>query len=176
MHTAFLLSERERFLHFVQRRIASREQAEDILQSAYMRALEHEAEPADGEQATQWFFRVLRNAIIDQYRRNASEQKALAAWMQYAATLPAPPEEPGRSCACLPHILDTLRPRYAELLRTVELGEQPLQQFAREHDLSPAAAGVLAHRARAALQKQVRHVCGSCAEDACLDCHCAPRG
>jgi len=69
-------------------------------------------------------------------------------------------------------VVENLKPEYAEVIRAVDLGEQPLTEFAREHGLSASNAGVRAHRARTALKKRLVEACGSCAEHGCLDCTC----
>ena len=168
-----ILAQRKQFLSFVQRRVPDVEIAEDILQAAYMRALQHEADFVVDESSVGWFYRVLRNAVIDYYRRRGSENRALESWGREMETAVGPSHEThDEVCACLGMVLDSIKPEYAEVLRAVDLGEQPLQSFAKERNISASNAGVRAHRARAALRKQLIKTCGSCAEHACLDCNC----
>ena len=168
-----ILNHRKIFLGFVERRIADRAVAEDILQAAYMRALEHEGDLRRNESVVGWFYRVLRNAVIDYYRRRGTEEKALESWSrELESAVAAPPEIQNEICACIGRVLDSIRPDYADLIRAVDLGEQPLQHFARDKSISATNAGVRAHRARAALRKQLVATCGSCAEHACVDCTC----
>jgi RNA polymerase sigma factor (sigma-70 family) len=168
-----ILDHRKLFLGFVRRRVPEPEIAEDILQAAYMRALQHEGELKHSESVVGWFYRVLRNAVIDYYRRRNSEDKALEAWGRELETAVMPSHETrDEVCACLAGVLDTIKSDYAELIRAVDLGEQPLQNFARERNISASNAGVRAHRARIALRKQLIKTCGSCAEHACVDCTC----
>ena len=168
-----LLDHRSQFLGFVRRRVESPALAEDILQSAYIRALESQSQPDNDESTVAWFYRILRNAVIDHYRRRQTESKALAtlAHELESATSPAP-ELKNVVCACLTQVLDQITPSYAELLRAVDLNEQPLNDFARQQNLTATNAGVRAHRARAALRKQLLLTCGSCAKHACVDCTC----
>ena len=168
-----LLEHRNQFLGFVQRRVPDAATAEDILQAAYMRALQHEGELQAQESVVGWFYRVLRNAVIDRYRRRATEDKALEAWGREMETRTAPsPEARDEVCACLTRVMDAIRPEYAELLRAVDLGEQRLSDFAEENSISAGNAAVRAHRARAALRKQLIQTCGACAEHACVECTC----
>ena len=168
-----ILNHRKIFLGFVERRIADRAVAEDILQAAYMRALEHEGDLQRNESVVGWFYRVLRNAVIDYYRRRGTEEKALELWSRELESAVDPtPETQSEICACLGRVLESIRPDYADLIRAVDLGEQPLQHFAKARSISASNAGVRAHRARAALRKQLVATCGSCAEHACVDCTC----
>lgn len=167
-----LLDHRGQFLGFVRRRVSSPALAEDILQSAYMRALKSQSQPHDEESIVTWFYRILSNAVIDHYRRRATENKALETLAHELETTTPTPETHRELCACLSRVLDLIAPSYAQLLRAVDLNEQPLQHFAREHNLTPSNAGVRAHRARAALRKQLLLTCGACAEHACTECTC----
>jgi RNA polymerase sigma-70 factor (ECF subfamily) len=75
-----LVDSHRQFLSFLQKRVESREVAEDILQSAFVRSLEHAPELRDDESAVAWFYRMLRNATIDYYRRRDSTQRAYEGW------------------------------------------------------------------------------------------------
>lgn len=171
IHT--VLEQRRQFLAFVQRRVGDAAAAEDILQGAYMRALRQEDDFETQQSVVAWFYRVLRNAVIDHYRRRGSEDKALEAFGREMQDAAHPSHEiQAEICGCLRGVVDTLKPDYAEVIRAVDLGEQPLTEFAQGHGLSASNAGVRAHRARAALKKQLTETCGSCATHGCLDCRC----
>src|SRR5215469_8172972 len=163
-----LLDHRNQFLGFVQGRVEDAATAEDILQAAYMRALQHEGELQERESVVGWFYRVLRNAVIDLYRRRASESKALEEWGREMEDQVVPgPEIQNEICVCLSRVMDTINPAYAEVLRSVDLGEQRLQDFAQEHEISAANAAVRVHRARASFRKHLVQTCGACAEHGC---------
>jgi RNA polymerase sigma factor (sigma-70 family) len=166
-----LIAQRKRFLAFVQRRVSDHELAEDILQSAYLRAFEHRDDFEPTESAAAWFYRLLRNAVIDNYRRHTSKEKALEAWTRQLETQPLP-ELQNEVCACMDGVLEGMKPEYSEVLRAVDIGEQRVQDFAEQHRLSVSNAGVRVHRARAALRKQLLRICSTCAEHGCLNCTC----
>lgn len=172
---AVLADEHVRFLRFLERRVASREQAEEILQQAFVRALERGHTLRDGESATAWFYRLLRNSLVDHYRRQGAERRALEA----AARTLDPREQDGELmqaiCQCVEALLGTLKPSYSEILRRVELEEVSVAQAAHELGISASNAGVRIHRAREALFRQLVLSCGTCATHGCLDCHCQAR-
>ena len=171
LHT--LLDLRGQFLAFLRRRVADTHVAEDILQSAYVRALESSHQLRADESVVAWFYRILRNAIIDNYRRRTTENAALERWaIELESASEAEPQLYDATCRCIEGALEVLRPAYAELLRAVDLAEGGLTAFAAAHDISPANAAVRAHRARAALRKQLELCCGACSEHGCLDCTC----
>ena len=67
-----LVDNHREFLAFLERRVGSRALAEDILQDAFVRgAREARRACASEESAVAWFYRVLRNAVIDHHRRRA---------------------------------------------------------------------------------------------------------
>ncbi len=168
-----LLEHRRQFLGFVQRRVGDAALAEDILQAAYMRALQHDGDVRAAESAVAWFYRILRNAVIDHYRRRSTESEALMAWGREMedAVVPAP-EIRDEVCRCLTVAIDNLPVNYAELLRHVDLAEQPLSSFAQSRKITAANAAVRAHRARTALRRELIRTCGACAEHGCEQCTC----
>lgn len=187
-----LIDQRGHFLSFVRRRIADPAVAEDILQAAYLRAVERSADLRQNDSAKAWFYRILRNAIIDHYRRRASEISGVDQWLATLSTLPGsmnagfitvedgkpalatnPDIECKEICPCIETVLDALSPSYAGLLREVELEEASLADFARRHSITASNAAVRAHRARAAFKRALERICGSCALKACADCTCA---
>jgi RNA polymerase sigma factor (sigma-70 family) len=168
-----LLDLRNQFLGFVQRRVNDRATAEDILQSAFLRTLDSGSQLRESDSAVAWFYRILRNAIIDHYRRRASEGAALERWVQELETETKPdPLLHATACQCIATALDTLTPAYAALLREVDLGEATLSSYASSQGITPGNAAVRAHRARTALRKQLMRCCGACATHGCLDCTC----
>jgi RNA polymerase sigma factor (sigma-70 family) len=168
-----LLAQRKRFLSFVQRRVSDSGLAEDILQTAYLRAFEHRDDFKPSESVVAWFYRLLRNAVIDSYRRHASKERALEAWTRELEISAQPsPDLQNEVCACLHGILEGLKPEYSEALRAIDLAEQRVQDFAQQHGISASNAGVRVHRARAALRKQLLRTCATCAEHGCVNCTC----
>jgi RNA polymerase sigma factor (sigma-70 family) len=172
-----LLADRHRFLWFLEARVHDRAIAEDILQSAYLRALQHEGELRDRESVSGWFYRVLRNAVIDQYRRRSSEEKALAEWGRELERTPESSHALEQEiCGCLAGVIAAMPPGYARLLEKVELGGVGLKEFASAENISPVNAAVRAHRARAALRKRLIQTCGSCSAHGCTECTCRQSG
>jgi RNA polymerase sigma-70 factor (ECF subfamily) len=168
-----LLAQRKQFLSFVQRRVSDSALAEDILQTAYLRAFEHRDEFQTSEPIVAWFYRLLRNAVIDSYRRHSSKKRAIEAFARELEISGQPSSDlENEVCACLLGTLDGLKPEYSEALRAMDLGDQRVQDFAQQHGISASNAGVRLHRARAALRKQLLRSCGVCAEHGCLSCTC----
>jgi RNA polymerase sigma factor (sigma-70 family) len=171
-----LLDARRQFLGFLERRLRDRAAAEDILQGAYLRALEAGAGLRADQSAQAWFYRVLRNGLIDHYRRRAAEGAALDRWaLELGKETPREAASEPESCPCVAGALAGMPSVYAELLRTVDLGETRLIAYARRKGITAGNAAVRAHRARAALRTRLIRCCGTCAETGCLECTCRRR-
>jgi RNA polymerase sigma-70 factor (ECF subfamily) len=168
-----LVENHRQFLAFLTRRVGSRDVAEDILQEAFVRGLARAGQLRDRESVVAWFYRSLRNALVDHWRRQDVERRIFEDGAGGHENEPASdPELMNTVCACAVALLDTLKPEYAEALRRVDLDEVSIKDFAREKNVTANNASVRLFRARAALRHQVTRSCGTCAEHGCLDCTC----
>ncbi|MGE0872481.1 MAG: RNA polymerase sigma factor [Kofleriaceae bacterium] len=168
---ATLVANHREFLAFVQRRVGSAAVAEDILQEAFVRNIEKLDTVRDT--AVGWFYRVLRNAIVDHHRRaGAAERKHDAAAHQAPPGLQDDDELQRVVCKCVGELAATLKPEYAAALQRVEVDGVSVKDYADEVGISSNNAGVRVFRAREALRKQVLRACGTCATHGCLDCTC----
>jgi RNA polymerase sigma-70 factor (ECF subfamily) len=171
---AHLIDSHARFLAFLERRVGNRDAAEELLQEAFVRALQRGESLRDGESAVAWFYRLLRNALIDHHRRRGSERRALeAVTVEPRTPEPAPDEELlATVCGCVRGLVETLKPEYAEIVRAVDLDDLSVGDFARGAGITANNAGVRLHRAREALGRRLVQSCGACATHGCLDCRC----
>ncbi len=169
-----LVDNHREFLGFLERRLGRRDVAEDILQDAFARGLEKVETLRDGEAAIPWFYRTLRNATIDYYRRSKSADRALARFAEELETAEEPSEAVrAEVCRCVTRLAGTLKPEYAEALHRVEVEGASMKTFADERGISTNNAAVRVFRAREALRKQVAISCGTCAEHGCIACTCS---
>ena len=169
---AVLVENHRAFLAFLERRVGDRALAEDILQEAFVRSLGKAGELRDQEAIVPWFYRVLRNAVIDHRRRGATSAKALDALASELETEAKDGEANALICRCVNELATTLKPEHAEVLRRVELDGVLVKDYAAEAGISSSNAGVRIFRARDALRKQVERACGTCATHGCFDCTC----
>ncbi|HKO58021.1 MAG TPA: RNA polymerase sigma factor [Thermoanaerobaculia bacterium] len=168
-----LVESHREFLGFLDRRLGDRALAEDILQDAFVKTIERGGELRDDEAAVAWFYRLLRNAVIDHHRRSSVRNRALevlAREMEGASE--PPPELRGAICACVGRLAANLKPEYAAAIQRVEIDEVPVQAFAGEAGITANNAAVRLFRAREALRKEVRASCGTCATHGCVECSC----
>jgi len=169
---ARLVENHREFLRFLERRVGRRDLAEEILQDAFVRSIAKLETLRNEESAVAWFYRTLRNAVVDHHRRRRSADKALETYARELEVVTEEPETKGAICACVGELAQTLKPEYAEVLRKVDLEGVSVKDFAEQHGISASNAGVRIFRAREALRKRVAQSCGTCAEHGCLDCTC----
>lgn len=166
-----LLRARDRFLAYLRKRIDDPALAEDILQDSLLRSVQAAASLRDEQRLIPWFYRVLQNAIVDTYRRRGVERKHVVT----AADDQEPTLEPAAEaelCGCFEALIPRLKPEYAELIQTLELGRESPEAAAARLGITPNNLKVRRHRARQALRRQLEVTCRTCAEHGCLDCTC----
>ena len=174
---ARLVEGRQQFLSFLQKRIQSKAAAEDILQAAFVRSLEKGGSVRDEESVVAWFYRVLRNSIIDYYRKKGSAERASEQLTAYLEDHQEPDDVfKGEICQCVTALVGNLKPEYREALQAIDLNEGSLADLAAHAGITSNNAAVRVHIAREALRKQVTTACGICATHGCIDCHCKPKG
>jgi RNA polymerase sigma factor (sigma-70 family) len=171
--TLQLVDNHRQFLAFLERRVGDRALAEDILQDAFVKTLSKEEDLRDETSSVAWFYRMLRNAVIDHYRRTGARNRALESFArELEGAVEPPPEIRDAICGCVTRLASTLKPEYAEAIRRIDVDGSAVQDFAAEAGITANNASVRVFRAREALRKQVKTSCGTCAEHGCLECSC----
>ena len=170
-----LTLDRERFLAFVRKRVRDRDEAEEVLQGAFAKALERGADIRDDERVVAWFYRLLRNALVDHWRaRDVRDRGAAMLRREAGAAAALPPEDAHALCRCFEALLPALPVAQARILRRVDLEDARPVDVAAEEGISPNLAMVRLHRARRTLRRRLEESCGACATHGCLDCSCRP--
>lgn len=176
--TDILVQSKVRFLSFLERRLGSRADAEDLLQTAYLRAVAEAGTVRVEDKVVAWFYQLLRNLLVDHYRRRGAAarlEEYLAHEIETAAAI-ADEELLREVCRCVTELIEGLKHEYKEILSRVELRDEPLQQVASELGITANNASVRLHRARESLRKALQATCGVCTEHGCLDCTCRKGG
>ena len=174
--TLQLVDNHRQFLAFLDRRLGDRALAEDIVQDAFVKSLEKGADTRDETSSVAWFYRTLRNAVIDHYRRSGTRNRALESLArELDGAAEPPPDVRDEICGCVARLAATLKPEYEAAIRRVDVEGAPVQDFAAEAGITPNNASVRVFRAREALRKQGKTSCGTCAEHGCLECSCGKK-
>lgn len=170
---ALLQGEQQRFLAFLTPRLGSREAARDMLQNALLKAFEKGESLREGESATAWFFRILRNALVDAYRHADAERRALEGHAREVTLSEGEARElEHQVCACVEQLTQAVKPEYAAVVQAVDLQGQSISEYAAASGLSAGNVRVRLHRARAAMERRLIEMCGTCCAQGCQDCRC----
>jgi len=168
-----LVENRGAFLAYLTRRVGDPALAEDLLQDAFAKALARPEMLPDDEALVPWFYRTLRNAAIDRFRRQGAADRGLEAFARELNNVEAVPDETRREvCQCIGRLATTLKPDYADALLAVEVEGQAVKDYAERKGLTAGNAAVRVFRARQALKQRVVESCGTCAAHGCLNCTC----
>jgi RNA polymerase sigma factor (sigma-70 family) len=171
-----LLDNHRAFLTYLERRIGDRALAEDILQDAFVKLIDRPDQAPADEGIVPWFYRSLRNAAIDRFRRHGAATRAIEAFArEIDSHTSAEPEIAVEICACIGRLATTLKTEYADALQAIDIGGASVKSYAEQHGLSASNAGVRVFRAREALKKRVTESCGTCADHGCRNCSCRSR-
>ena len=168
-----LLENHRAFLRYLERRVGDRALAEDILQDAFAKVVARPEQAPTDEAIVPWFYRTLRNAAVDKFRRRGAADRAYEAFARELETHETPSTDMETEiCACVSRLAATLKPEYAEALQAIEVTGTAVKAYAEQKGLSSSNAAVRVFRAREALKKRVIESCGACAEHGCLNCTC----
>jgi RNA polymerase sigma factor (sigma-70 family) len=168
-----LVANHREFRRFLESKLGDSALADDILQDAFVRGLAKVGGIRDDESAKAWFYRVLRNAVIDHARRRAAASRRLEAFARELEAEEEQPETMGQVCQCVSRLANTLKPEYADAIERIEVEGMSVKDFATSAGISSGNAAVRVFRAREALRNQVVRSCGTCAEHGCMNCSCA---
>lgn len=166
-----LLKSRDKFLGYIRKRISDPELSEDILQDSFLKAVRSAPTIKDDENLVRWFYRILQNAIIDAYRRNAADANRKEHYAAEAETA-TEDEEKDNICQCVHELIPTLKPEYAVVTKSIDIDGEDPAAVAKRLGITQNNLKVRSHRARQALRKRLEETCSVCATHHCLDCSC----
>lgn len=161
-------------LSYLQRRLGSREDARDVLQIFMLRAIDQASSLRDVRTLRGWLSRILATSIAD-HQRGAARRRQRETLMSptfFDETHDTEAELDAALCACLHELIATLKPEQADLIRRIDLDEEPRDQVAVALGISPATLAVRLHRARNALRQRLIEMCLTCPEHGFMDCGC----
>jgi RNA polymerase sigma-70 factor (ECF subfamily) len=164
------------FLRFLSRRTPSLEEAEDILQDFYLKAIRSARTIKETGALKGWLGQVLRRTLTDYYRRASVRRTALQRLESSESSGFVIDDDADRAvCSCLYRILPTMPAEHSQLIWQIDLLGQPRSRVARRLGISPNNLGVRLHRARRALRTALMRFCTTCPTHGFLNCACELR-
>jgi RNA polymerase sigma-70 factor (ECF subfamily) len=162
VETEALWSElRTRLLSFLRRRVATPEDAEDLLQDVFTRIHENASTLGEVERVTSWVYRTAGNAVTDYYRRRGAFARATEALAgEPVAHLER--EDSGAKeelAQCLRPLIATLPETYGQALELTELEGKTQGEAAESLGLSLSGMKSRVQRGRTKLKEVLLDCC-----------------
>ena len=162
-----LLARLDEFTAFARKRLGDADLAAEAVQESFLKALGHADQLNDDERVVAWFYRILRNVIVDLQRR-----RGLAGLDDGMIDPLVSEADTAVACRCVAGLIDDLPAASANALRRVDLEGASIEAAAAAEGITPGNLKVRRHRARDQLRELVRVTCRACATHGCLDCTC----
>lgn len=141
---------------FIRSRVADTQEAEDLLQETFIKALAEGSRFCELDQPRAWLFRVLKNRMID-YRRSAKTYNDIPDNLEADSD---PEDAPINNLAvCLPVALKKMDARDADIIRHCDLEGMNQADYAKQKKLSLSAAKSRIQRARQRLKSELQNTC-----------------
>ncbi|MFZ5970075.1 MAG: sigma-70 family RNA polymerase sigma factor [Bacteroidota bacterium] len=135
---------------FVNRRVKSRTDAEDIVHDVFVKAQLKEDQLKEAEKFTAWIYQITRNSIIDYYRKKKKvlDEPALTETEEYNLF---------NDCVfrCLQQLMHTLPSPYREAILLAEVDQVPQKELAVRLGISYSGAKSRVQRARQMLKEKM---------------------
>ncbi len=141
---------------YLRHRLGDGEQAADLLQTVFLKALHEGRRFCELREPRAWLFAVARNALADHLRLRPHHEPL-------PDDIEAPTDEPApvdTLADCLPAALAALDPDDRDILTQCDLQGMTQKDYASRHGLSLAAAKSRVLRARARLRALLVSTCG----------------
>lgn len=173
-----VVAENAAHLRYVGRRVASAQDAEDIVQQAYNRALDRLDQLRHPERIQGWFFEILRHTLSDHLAKRARERARHEAFVagtdvEEAELSPVTQAQSGPSCRCGEVFLKELPDGLEEVVRRLDLQDQSTEEVAQALGITPNNVRVRAHRAHHKMREALHACCKGERYEDFLDCQCS---
>ncbi|GCE12448.1 RNA polymerase sigma factor SigZ [Tengunoibacter tsumagoiensis] len=144
---------------FIRRRVATEEQAEDLLQEAFLKMHTQVDALREQDKLESWMYQIARNLIIDHYRKKRQDVPLEDA--EEMLPLDEIPEEDMQAqlAASVVAMIDCLPPTYQEALLLTDMQGLSQKELATRLGLSFSGAKSRVQRAREKLKQVVLDCC-----------------
>ncbi len=156
-------------LLFARSKINDFELAADVVQDSLLKAVKSKNSLKDETNIRAWLFSILRNSIIDIYRKSAHNKTENVD----PESIVLESEIDMLACTCMEKLIPTLNKNYAFLVQELELKQRPTTAIAKELNITENNLKVMRHRARQQLKQRLEKTCQLCAKHGCVDCTCS---
>jgi len=142
-------------LGWLVKRLGNRADAEDMLQSLFLKAIRQQSKFCELENARAWLFTVARNALADRLRLR-KDQVDLPDNLAEKTDSPAAVTT---LAECLPQVLLSLSEDDQDIITQCDLDGMTQKNYAKTREISLSGAKSRLQRARKRLQEQLSQAC-----------------
>lgn len=172
---AAIVGSYDRLRNYLHKRFNPPADAQEVLQTFVLRALERSADVRDAESVRGWLSKVLATTIAD-FHRQTSKSKTrevpLPAELSDRLAVDQDAELDIAVCECLYAHLPLLKIEHAEVIRRIDLAGEPRELVAADLRVTVNHLNVRLYRARQALKKRLEDKCVVCREESFMECRC----
>jgi RNA polymerase sigma factor (sigma-70 family) len=163
-----------RFRRYLRKRFGVQSEAEEVLQAFMLRALERSADLRDVNAVRGWLSRILATTMADFHRQRsrAIKEVPFTAELNDRLVMDPSPEADHEICECLHQHLALLTTEQAQIIKRIDLADEPRELVALELGVTVNNITVRLHRARQALKGHLEEMCEACPEESYFACRC----
>lgn len=148
----------DRLRQFIRAHVRSTNDAEDVLQTAFLRVHENLHRLRDFERLEPWVFQIARNAIADHFRKSPPDPLESEVTLSPTADN-APNNLNGAVGGCLTKLIHELPPNLQRAVRLYEQEGVSQQEIAERESISLSGAKSRVQRGRKLLRKLLEDCC-----------------
>lgn len=149
---------RERLLRTIAKRVGNENDAQDVLQDVFLRAVKNGETLAEARTPLAWLYTVTNSAIADYYRKKSRTPHGNDTALQALVESEDEAEVEGLT-RCLKPLVNALPAPYRQALVYTDLEGGKQADYARINQLKPSTARSHVQRGRGMLRKMVLGCC-----------------
>lgn len=150
----------DNILHFIQKKVKSREDVLDIRQEVFMKIHLKSSQLQDNEKVLSWIYQITRNSIHDFYRHQYKENQEQEIWAKQEPQKEENISEQQEIFCCLIPFLEKLPNKYKVVMRLHHQEGLKQNQIAEKLKVSVSGVKSRIQRAREMLKSQFSVCCG----------------
>ncbi len=147
-----------RLFFFINSKVHNKEDTKDILQEVFIKIHKNINKLDSHERLTSWIFTITRNTIIDFYRKNSKSQDEVEFDDEFMFK-EIQTDTINELSKCIEPIINSLSPKYSQVLYLSEIKEFTQKEIARELNLSLSSVKNIIFRGKKQIKEKLFQCC-----------------
>lgn len=152
------LNHEAELLLYAQSKLRNKEDAEDLMQDVFEKLSAKERSFSDEEMIKAYLFKVLKNAIIDHFRKQSKQMALMTEWVEPIETADKDLNQIIASC-CIRPLLQELDPLYREALWLTQLQNFSQKELAEHLGVPHSTIKSRVQRGKLKLKEKLTSCC-----------------